>query len=618
MLKQNSILFRSFCIFLFTIFCFGLVVAQDDDDGADEPQLTVKAVPAALPNRADEDDSKVTGATVRGRLVYEDTQRPLRYAFVTLVSVKSPSSIYGAKYVKTDENGEFVIKNVKAGTYLAHVKSDGILNQDAYWSALQPGVPVKENRPEDRFEKFEIGGLGEFQIVVAARRGAAITGRIVYADGEAAVGVKVEVLRKEGELFIPLLAGYGTAVTDDRGIYRIIGLSEGRYVVRAVEPVSHTPATPQSSYNLRDTPDSIFKTYYPEGDALKDAKEVEVFLGQEQAAIDIALPERRLFTISGRIVKKGSNEPLANFSINFFKIAERDERFSDPYEAGLTSGGSSAAVSNKAGEWSLKSLPKGKYRISIRQGYEYRSEKDAQKTRTEYPDMSKEIEITDKNPADLNFEVPVESSITGTITVEGGKALPGTGGVFVIEEKSKASGFSDAFSANGNDDDQKLNVRSFRIGKLQAGNYQVSYSNENYYAKSITLNGRDVMSSTFELREGEKLSGLRIVAASDMGTVKGEVAGYDGKQPAGVFLVRTGLNFEQLRYGGTFFGQIMPDGKFEVKAAPGEFQVVVFRFRPQPKDEAEAREWFEKLAREAPKVTVKDGETVNISVSLPN
>ena len=114
-------------------------------------------------NSEDEDDTKITGATVRGRVVYEDTGRPVRYALVTLVGEKSESySNYSLKYVKTDENGEFVIKNVKAGTYIPYIKSEGILNQDSYNFSYRR--PPNEKTPADLFEKITVSGLAEFQI----------------------------------------------------------------------------------------------------------------------------------------------------------------------------------------------------------------------------------------------------------------------------------------------------------------------------------------------------------------------------------------------------------------------------------------------------------------------
>lgn len=620
MFNQNSILFRLFNLILIAVFCFGFVLAQDTKDSkttvAEEPEviLAPEIRVASINSNNENDDSKITGATVRGRLIYEDTSRPVRYVMLTLVSDKETYTSYGSKFVKTDENGEFVIKNVKAGTYVAYVKSDGILNQDSYKFSFRQ--PTKENKPSDKFEKIAISGLGEFQIVVSARRGGAVSGRILYADGESAVGVKVEVLRKENGRFSNTSSvyggesGIGSAKTDDRGFYRVAGLPEGQYIVRVIEPVSHNQSSPQLVYTYRENQNSLLRTYFPEGESSKDARELEIFPGQEQTAIDITLPERKLFGISGKIVKKGSNEPLANFSVNFFKISDRDELVAEYYSG-------SPATSNKAGEWSLKSLPTGKYRITISQGYVYNPNKDAEKNQLKYPSMTKEIEITDKNLADLNFEVPVESSLSGTIVVEGGKDIPPNVRVFAIEEENKQVSSSDGNYSQINNQ-KPVKEMSFRIGKLSEGKYRlVAFNNQTYYLKSVTLGSKDLLNSPLEIKEGEEIKGVHVVLSTNMGTVKGKVAGYDGKEEAFVVLIEANAVFGQVQTK-SFSARLASTGDFEAKVAPGEYSIIVATAKNRPQNEAEAKEWFQKLIREGQKITVKDGEITNVSLSMPN
>ena len=628
MFNQNLLLIRAVNLILIVFFCFGFIFAQNKKDKnsdtkteepvlVDAPKVMVTGAGYGLGSLQEDDDSKVTGATVRGRLIYEDTNRPLRYAMITLVPEKGAFSTYGTKFVKTDENGEFVIKNVKAGTYSAYIKSEGILNQDSYKFSLRR--QADENMPQPQFEKIAVSGLGEIQIVVTAKRGGAISGRILFADGEAAAGVKVEVLRKEGSTFTNIPSSYGSesgvgrAQTDDRGVYRITGLPEGQYIVRVVEPVSHNQSSPQYFYNSRDNQNSILKTYYPEGENSKEAKHLDVLPGQEQAGIDVTLPERQLFGVSGKIVKKGSSEPLANFSVNFFKISDRDLQVTDTYSGG-------PATTNKLGEWSLKSLPKGKYRIAISQGYAYNANKDQNKTQEQYPNMWKEIEITDKNLTDLDFEVPVESSITGTIIVEGEKDVPRDVRIFAVNEETRQAGSSDFdYTRNQNNNPQPVKVKTFRIGKLSEGKYRLASPaiGRNYYLKSATLGGRDLLNSTFEIKEGEELKDIQIVLSTSMGTVKGKVAGYNGAEGAVVMLIEKGVVYGQIQTK-SFSTRIATTGDFEVKAAPGEYSIIVLTPRQRPQSQAEAKEWFEKLVREGQQISVRDNEITNVSLSMPN
>jgi 5-hydroxyisourate hydrolase-like protein (transthyretin family) len=617
MINQNLIPFRLFTVILFAVFCFASAVpAQDkNDETTGETESVVLSVPQVrMASPTDDDDSRVTGATVRGRLVYEDTNRPMRYALVALVPpAENYGTLYSSKFVKTDETGNFVIRNVKPGTYIAYVKSEGILNQDSYKFSFRRAN--QDNKPEQLFEKIEIGGLGEFQIVVAARRGGSISGKIVYADGEAAVGVMVEALRKEGEIFSNISSdfsssGYriGMAETDDRGAYRISGLPDGQYIIRVIEPISHGQNSAQYIYNLRGNQNSILRTYYPEGETSKNAKEMEILPGQEQAGIDIMLPERRLFTLSGRIAKKSDGTPLENFSVTFYSLAERDTRVADSLSGNAT-------VSNKNGEWTLKGLPKGKYRITIMQGYNY-SDGDQKQKKEAFTNMVREIEITDENLAGVNFDVPSEASVTGTIVAEGGKDVPEGVRIVLFNEENRELNYSD-YNFEGKKPASKKET-AFRIGKMNEGKYRLaSLNGDIFYVKSATLGGRDIINSAFEIKEGESLSGLRIVISTTMGTVKGKVGGYDGKTEVAVVIVESGVVFGSLQ-AKTFSARVQPTGDFEMKAAPGEYTIIVLTQKNRPQTREEAKTLFEEMIRNGQKVTVKDAETTNVSVSLPN
>jgi 5-hydroxyisourate hydrolase-like protein (transthyretin family) len=620
---QKPIIFRFFSLILLAFLCFAPALAQDpksDDEDSEttftvEPQVMVKSISATKP---EEDESKVTGATVRGRLIYEDTNRPLRYAMITLVSDKESYSTYGVKFVKTDANGEFLFKNVKPGSYSAYVKSEGILNPESYKFSYRR--MTKEEQAEIKTEKIEIGGLGDFQIVVAARRGAAVSGRIVYADGEAAVGVKVEVLRLDGRVYSNTSAafgggetGVGSVVADDRGAYRIAGLPEGQYIVRVVEPASHIESLPQPGYAYRSPQSSLFKTYYPEGDNSKNAKTLELTPGQELADINISLPERRLFEISGRVVKKAGGDPLAYFNVSFLRISDRDEQVAETTTRNST-------TSNKAGEWKLTNLPAGKYRITVSQDYSYISQKDknAAKKPEKYPNVAREIEISDKNLADLNFEMPGEASISGTIVVEGGKPFPQNTRLYAIFDGDRGGNFTnfdyEQFQGSVQPGAKEM---SFRIGKLGEGNYRlVSFENRTYYVKSVMLGTRDLLSSPVEVKEGEEIKGVQVVLATNLGAIKGKVDGYDGRETVIVVAVDARAPFTPFQ-SRAFSGLVEPTGNFEIKAAPGEYSLVVMTMKNRPANESEAKEQFEKMVREGIKIRVTDTEVANVSLSMP-
>lgn len=599
---------------LLAIFSFGHVFMYAQDDEPPPPPVPIRTVGVGNGSglgygyNDDEDDTKVTGATVRGRIFYEDTNRPARFVSIGLMSEKSEYyDTYSSKQVKTDENGEFVIKNVKPGTYLPFIKSEGVLTPQTI------GKNVNDKSDQPFFEKITVSGLGEFQIIVRARRGGAINGRIQYADGEAAVGVKVEVLIKQGSMYANISGSYGDSVgsgeTDDRGVYRLTGLPAGTYIVRVNEPFSHSQSKARYSYE-REEPGTLLKTYYPEGESPKNAKELEVMMGQEQTAIDITLPERQLYELTGKIVSKKDKQPLENFGVRFF-------RMNDVESADLSlSLVRNSINANKLGDWVLKNLPKGKYQITVSQNYVYRAKEQTEKA-PEYPSLSKEIEITDQNINDIIFEIPTASSLSGMIVMENGKAVPKYMSVYAVEEKTKQAFTSDYnYSEKAEAAEQAAQPKPFRIGKMIGGKYNFGITNNEVYIKSVTFNGRDVTASAVEIGEGEDLSGLRVVLASDLGTVKGKINGFEGGER--LFAVALKPDFSMNNIRAYSYGAIVGNnGEFQIKAKPGEYAVILLSEKNRPKDQAELEQTLRRLVENAPKLTVRANEIATITLEMP-
>lgn len=553
-----------------------------------------------------EDEDKVTGATLRGRIVYEDSGRPVRYALVSLVRDEKEKrqdgfySGYSAKYVKTDENGEFVIKYVGAESYHPLVKFEGILNRNSY------RIIQKSGDEEDIFEKITVSGLGEIPVFIRAKRGGAISGRVFYADGEVGVGVKVEALKKTQEKFqssnpYNSEASIGTVTTDDRGAYRFSGLPAGQYIVRVIEPVSHKLDKADYDFNYPGAePSNILRTYFPEGENSKDAKILDVERGQEQAEININLPDRKLFSVSGRVVLKKNQQPLKDFEVRFVKFSDFDDAVIGDFNRG------SSVSTDKEGLWLLKSLPKGKYRITAFQGYVYRAD---QKEKTpDYPSITKEIEITDKDLSETIFEIPAESSLSGTITFEGGKDVPNDVSLFIINSETRNAVSTYDYMKSGEKSLQSTKQKLFRVGKLTGGKYNLNWSYNEFYIKSATLGGKDILNNPFEIGEGEEIKDAQIVLAGDFGKFKGRVDNLEPNVRTFVVLVKNGINQQGMTIP-SFSAPVKADGEFEFKAAPGEYKTIAVKESNYPKNEADFREWFENLIKNASTVTIRADET---------
>src|SRR5829696_3593627 len=121
---------------------------------------------------------------VRGRVLYDETDRPARRA-------------RGEFTALTDARGEFRIRGVRAGRYIAFVDVPGVLSPVSFINLAElrggggdPGMPdLGEGRAF--FDYVEVDGKEDVSVVVRARRGATLSGRVTYADGDPAVNVSV-------------------------------------------------------------------------------------------------------------------------------------------------------------------------------------------------------------------------------------------------------------------------------------------------------------------------------------------------------------------------------------------------------------------------------------------
>ena len=602
------LLFSSFAG-LFLIICSSFVIAQNS---APPPPPPPPPRPMGVGSGFGEAKNKIPGATVRGRLVYEDSGLPVRYVSFGLTPAKGGRSYYSTQFVKTDENGDFLVPDVKAGDYYPVIKNDGILNPEAY---------VKLNRFDKDsvkvdavFQKISVSGQGEFQIFVRAKRGTSMSGIIRYFDGEVAVDVKVEALRLIGDKYLTYPSEQ--TKTDDRGYYRFAGLPDGNYTIRVIEPVSHI--NKKASYYGDDySRQEMLKTYYPQSPTAKDASGFELFAGQEQTGVNITLPERSLYDLSGMIVLKSTGEPLKNFKVDFTPIIEeKDEGLSygntgGGFGVGSGTGSSYGNAPNVPSEWALENLPKGKYRLVASQITIYGKKG---KNQTKYPSVSKEIEITDGNIENIVFEIPIGGSVEGIVLTESGKPLPKYLRIYAMNMETKESESSDIDYSRA-DPKKTVTKKTFKINKLKSGKIKLNYSGRDFYIRSVSIGGRVAKDGIVELEDGDQLKNVEIVLASDLGVLKGKVNNFNPNDRTNILIVKDGTAIGSRPNSDTYFGNVDKVGNYQVKAKAGEYRVIVLRQSQSPKSQQEFIDFLKNAMETAPTVIIKNSETTKMDLN---
>src|SRR5262245_5727156 len=224
---------------------------------------------------------------ITGRVVTEDGSG-LPGVTVTLAPVAADRRAISGRpqnRTLTDEDGNFkftglapLVYSVSASSVKGYVPSP---------------VPVSE-RQDSGYHR--IGA----NVTITMIKGGAITGRVTSATGEPLIGVQVNAAMAHGAEGSQDRGGSGNLrFTDDRGVYRIYGLSPGTYVV-----FTRNRFHPYPSPYDKDGP-----TYYPSS-TRETAAEVTVTGGGEASGVDIRYRGDRGHTVSGSISFSG--EPIAS------------------------------------------------------------------------------------------------------------------------------------------------------------------------------------------------------------------------------------------------------------------------------------------------------------------
>lgn len=271
------------------------------------------------------------GGSVFGLVVCNDTNAPARGAHVYLIPLDSfqpdgPTSTDGIyPSTNTDFSGAYEMKSVEPGTYLVSANMEGYLND----------VRLALSKL-DHLNGSERAGLiaalapvtvkpgGEVRKDVLLRRLGAISGRVTVDTGGLPGRAQVTATRIGED------ASRGVTV-DDRGMYRIAGLPEGKYLLSILIHDARMGFKMPKGGGLQMVPDSIGTTqltvYAPEALDRADASVVEVKDGDEITDADINIPTRLLHSIGGVVMDGGA--PGAGVEVSF----ERTGGITEPHTA---------------------------------------------------------------------------------------------------------------------------------------------------------------------------------------------------------------------------------------------------------------------------------------------
>jgi hypothetical protein len=231
---------------------------------------------------------------IEGIVLSDFDSAPLRRARVTLEAREAGLTSLS---VDADDQGAFVIRNIAAGEYSLVARRDGYLENSV------------SSRGTLRMPRSFTLGAGQnlTDITFRLRPWGVLSGKIRYDDGDAAVGVRVELILERRLRGRSQFRVATSALTDDHGDYRVYGLAPGAYYVAAAaeREASITDSEEQNRADAQGRELPVYgysTTFYPDTLKLSEAVSVRVDYGREVGGVDIFLKPVRKVKVRGHVV----------------------------------------------------------------------------------------------------------------------------------------------------------------------------------------------------------------------------------------------------------------------------------------------------------------------------
>ncbi|MGZ8847525.1 MAG: MSCRAMM family protein, partial [Pyrinomonadaceae bacterium] len=287
--------------------------------------------------------SKPTGS-ISGRVTIGD--KPAS-GIMVVASTQNSSNVAGQ--ATSDMDGNYRINGLPAGQFnIAPAAA-------VYVIPTNPLVNMGANPFTNQGRVFNLSANESVEGVdFKLTRGGVITGRIIDADGRPVIEERISLMAVD-ENGTPARGNYARSgnfmmyQTDDRGVYRIFGLTPGRYKVSVGDEMGRG--------NLRG---SFQRTFYPDATDVARASIVEVSSGGEAKDIDIKVGRRsQTYAVSGRVVDADTNKPVPGIQFSFGMIQQNQG------QSYVSNSSGSGTPTNSQGEFRTEGLTPGRYVFMI-------------------------------------------------------------------------------------------------------------------------------------------------------------------------------------------------------------------------------------------------------------
>ncbi|HEY1306968.1 MAG TPA: carboxypeptidase-like regulatory domain-containing protein [Vicinamibacterales bacterium] len=473
------------------------------------------------------------GAMIRGRIL-DVRKRPIKGVVVKAISPREFTET-----AISDERGRFVIDGLRAGSYALEASSLGYVTaQYGQSRAAGPGLQVVV-RDNETFDDADF----------VLSRGSVVTGTITDERGEEIEGAVVRAIQiryADGRTTATIVR---VAQTDDRGGYRLYGMSPGSYLISALDTATISGANQRGYAPI----------YYPGSTQLTEAVPVHTDIGRDVAGIDLGFRHESAARVTG-IALDASGAPVKG---DVLLVASQRS-------GGIALEPRQGIRTNADGSFTIADVPPGEYVLKVSKPWSNGA-----------PQFG--VEFVTVGDADPN---PVVVQTAAGSTLEGRLVIDDKRGYEVLARRGPVLGLRavpadfDRTPVMGQVPSRLLTNSdgTFRLsGLFGPTRFFLGGSGVEWYLQSLVIDGVDVTDSPFDFGvTTQTIPGVEAVISSAGGTIAGHVTDARSIPIANysviVFPTDRTKWFANSRF--LKFGRPSQDGGFEVIGLPpGEYWV---------------------------------------------
>ena len=544
--------------------------------------------PQVPPRDAARDTPAKTGtAVIRGRITDRETGEPIARARVTLMR-QGVERGDGPVQVRTGPDGRYEIRNLPAGEY-------SLVFEPGDFRATHLRQTFGETRPLDLSRPgmprpFSLGDAEVKEASAALWRAFAIEGRVVDESGEPMAGVEVFAQSSDSSQRVRTMGPYQT-FSDDRGMFRVFGLSPGRYRVCA-NPRSFSGPV---AADVRDRP---IQTCHPAAVIETDAQVVALSNG-DLSGVDVRVQRSRAFTASGTALDS-NGAPLDQGQVSVVRV----ER---------AGGSSSTSIEMRpVGQFIARGLTPGEYAIRAEVGGRFSADDTRERELAYVP-----FRIETSDVEGLTVVTSKTARVTGRVIFEEDPAPSGAASMRVMAMPD----FTSRMTLMGPQPVSQVKPDlTFELsGLFGPSAITLMGTPRDWIVKAVRYNTQDITDMLVEFSNAREAGPIEVVLSNRGARVSGRVTDERGNPAPEARVVLVPADPARWKVLTTMTGGAVPKADGTYQAGPvraGDYLLAAIEPDEFPRMRPDSTEFFERIAKVAERISLVESDQRTVDLRL--